>query len=209
MIDLLMILSVSFYPYHFDRTILSIPFCPIEPLEAMTGPYSQSRGLVDRRGKEHLPLVSFRIISLSCNNEWIINDSFIFIHIFKTISKHFDFSRFAFLLLAPSLVPHTNKLKNFVQHYRHIIPWPIVWSKKNKFKLETKTPSWFVRPVNSITKAKFQLPTPTGRLCSMTLKYCHVLLLDANLDAVNICRGDDSDSVSFCVIRLINFPKGI
>ena len=51
--------------------------------------------------------------------------------------------------------------------------------QRNKFKLETKTPSQFVRPVNSITEAKFQLPIPTERLCSMTLKYCHILVLDA------------------------------
>jgi len=42
------------------------------------------------------------------------------------------------------------------------------WSKKMKFKLETRTSSQFVRPVNSITEAKAQLPIPTGRWCSMT-----------------------------------------
>jgi len=64
------------------------------------------------------------------------------------------------------------------------MPIVLVWSKKTKFKLETKTPSQFVRPVNSITEAKFQLPVPTGRLCSMTLKYCHILVQDVNLDSV-------------------------
>ena len=64
--------------------------------------------------------------------------------------------------------------------------YTIVWSKQNKFKLEIKTPSQFVRPVNNITEETFQLPIPTGRLCSMTLKYCHILVLDVglNLDAV-------------------------
>ena len=34
----------------------------------------------------------------------------------------------------------------------------LVWSKKLKFKLETRAPSQCVRPVNSIIQANFELP---------------------------------------------------
>ena len=77
--------------------------------------------------------------------------------------------------------------------------------QKTKFKLETKTPSQFVRPVNSITEAKFQLSIPTGRLCSRTLKYCHILVLDVNLDAGT--TGHETDIVSFVLSDLLTFLK--
>src|SRR6218665_897459 len=81
----------------------------------------------------------------------------------------------------------------------------LMWSKKTKFKLETKTPSQFVRPVNSITEAEFQLSIPTGRLCSRTLKYCHILVLDVNLDAGT--TGHETDIVSFVLSDLLTFLK--
>ena len=64
----------------------------------------------------------------------------------------------------------------------------LVWSKKMKFKLAIKTQS--VRPVNCITEAKFQLPTPTGRryiLCRyITLhmtehRWCGVIAIEGLL----------------------------
>src|SRR5688572_22859328 len=49
----------------------------------------------------------------------------------------------------------------------------IGWFTKTKFKLETRAPSQFVRPVNSIIEIKLQHLIPAGRWCSMTLKYYH------------------------------------
>src|SRR6218665_3909009 len=69
----------------------------------------------------------------------------------------------------------------------------LVWFKKVKFKLETRAPSQFVRPVNSIIEAKFQLLIPTGRRCSMTSKSCHILC--------QICR--DPEIVSFVLSYLL------
>ena len=41
--------------------------------------------------------------------------------------------------------------------------------KKIKFKIQTRAPPQFVRPINSIIETKFQLPIPTGRRCSQTV----------------------------------------
>ena len=68
----------------------------------------------------------------------------------------------------------------------YIIIYIRLWSKKVKFKPETRAPSRFVRPVNGIIEAKFQPLISTGRRCWTTSKYCHVLVLYVNLDPYNL-----------------------
>src|SRR5688572_19654289 len=58
----------------------------------------------------------------------------------------------------------------WIQHPKISI-YTVGWFKNIKVKLETKTPPNFFTLVICIILRKFQLPTPTGRRCSITSTY--------------------------------------
>ena len=60
--------------------------------------------------------------------------------------------------------------------HTYIQAYILGWFKNKKVKLDTKTPPNFFTLVICIIVIKFQLPTPTGRQCSMTSTYSIVVV---------------------------------